>query len=112
MIIPGGEEDESSFDSYFEVWKEFEPLSFHMLNAISRQQANDQQFASVLDEATGVWLGGGQQNWLISRYGETLVEDKLHALLKRKGVIGGTSAGAAVMCVWCAGVVGARRLRK
>ncbi len=97
VIIPGGEEDESSFDSYFEVWKEFEPLSFHMLNAISRQQANDQAVCKCPGRGTGVWLGGGQQNWLISRYGETLVEDKLHALLKRKGVIGGTSAGAAVM---------------
>ena len=97
VIIPGGEEDESSFSSYFDVWKDFEPLSFHMLNATSREQANDSDFTSILDDATGVWLGGGQQNWLINRYSHTLVEDKLHALLKRKGVIGGTSAGAAVM---------------
>ena len=97
VIIPGGEEDETSFSSYFDVWKEHEPLSFHMLNATSREQANDSDFTSILDEATGVWLGGGQQNWLINRYAHTLVEDKLHALLKRKGVIGGTSAGAAVM---------------
>ena len=97
VIIPGGEEDESSFASYFDVWKDYEPLSFHMLNATSRDQANSDEFTSVLDEATGVWLGGGQQNWLINRYADTLVENKLHALLKRKGVIGGTSAGAAVM---------------
>jgi len=31
VIIPGGEEDESSFDSYFDVWKEFEPSTFHRL---------------------------------------------------------------------------------
>jgi cyanophycinase len=97
VIIPGGEEDESSFSSYFDVWKEYEPLTFHMLNASSRDQANDPDFTSILDEATGVWLGGGQQDWLISRYANTLVENKLHELLKRKGVIGGTSAGAAVM---------------
>jgi cyanophycinase len=97
VIIPGGEEDESSFSSYFDVWKEYEPLSFHMLNATSRDQANDSDFTSILDEATGVWLGGGQQDWLIKRYSHTLVEEKLHDLLKRKGVIGGTSAGAAVM---------------
>jgi len=97
VVIPGGEEDESSFSSYFDVWKEYEPLSFHMLNATSRDQANDSDFTRVLDEATGVWLGGGQQDWLINRYANTLVESKLHDLLKRKGVIGGTSAGAAVM---------------
>jgi len=97
VIIPGGEEDESSFDSYFDVWKEYEPSAFQMLNAASREQANDLNFTNMLDEATGVWLGGGQQNWLINRYANTLVENKLHALLKRKGVIGGTSAGAAVM---------------
>ena len=60
VIIPGGEEDESSFASYFDVWKDYEPLSFHMLNATSRDQANSDEFTSVLDEATGVWLGGGQ----------------------------------------------------
>jgi cyanophycinase len=97
VIIPGGEEDESSFASYFDVWKKFEPLTFHMLNAANRDQANDPDFTSILDEATGVWLGGGQQAWLINRYANTLVENKLHDLLKRKGVIGGTSAGAAVM---------------
>jgi len=97
VIIPGGEEDESSFSSYFDVWKEYEPLSFHMLNATSRDQANDSDFTSILNDATGVWLGGGQQDWLIKRYANTLVESKLHDLLKRKGVIGGTSAGAAVM---------------
>ena len=97
VIIPGGEEDDSSFESYYDVWKEFEPSTFHMLNATSREQANDSTFTGLLDEATGVWLGGGQQSWLINRYANTLVENKLHALLKRKGVIGGTSAGAAVM---------------
>lgn len=97
VLIPGVPEDESSYESYIEPWREFEPISVQMLCASSREQADDGHFASMLDDATGVWFGGGQQNWLMNRYSNTLVEHKLHEVLKRRGVVGGTSAGAAVM---------------
>ncbi len=97
VIIPGTLEDENSLEAYRAIWKEFKPQSFHILNASTRDQANDPEFTQALDDATGVWFGGGQQNWLMKLYGQTLVEEKLHRLLKRQGVIGGTSAGAAVM---------------
>jgi cyanophycinase len=44
-----------------------------------------------------VWLAGGDQTLLIEAYQGTAVERELHRLLARGGVIGGTSAGAAVM---------------
>jgi cyanophycinase len=97
VIIPGTQEDEDSLPSYYAVWKDFHPAAFHILNASSRDQANDPEFTKALDDATGVWFGGGQQNWLINLYANTLVEQKLRDVLKRQGVIGGTSAGAAVM---------------
>lgn len=97
VVIPATQEDESSLSSYLDVWKDYQPLTFNLLTAQNRQQANDAEYTSVLDQATGVWFGGGQQSWLISRYADTLVETKLRELLRRNGVIGGTSAGAAVM---------------
>jgi cyanophycinase len=61
------------------------------------EQANDPTFVKPIREATAVWLGGGDQSRLMAAYKGTLVEKELHALLERGGVIGGTSAGAAVM---------------
>jgi cyanophycinase len=68
-----------------------------LLHTRSRQQADDPAFVKPLTEATGVWFSGGDQSRLVDPYHGTLVERELHQLLARGGVIGGTSAGAAVM---------------
>jgi cyanophycinase len=47
--------------------------------------------------ATGVWLGGGDQEWLSATYSGTNIEREIKRLLERGGVVGGSSAGAAVM---------------
>jgi cyanophycinase len=44
-----------------------------------------------------VWLSGGDQSRLVAAYRGTQVERALQGVLARGGVIGGTSAGAAVM---------------
>jgi len=71
--------------------------SVTVLHTRSRDQANDPAFCAPLRDATGVWIGGGLQHRLELAYVGTQVERELHALLDRRGVIGGTSAGAAIM---------------
>lgn len=61
------------------------------------EQANDPEFISPLLTATAVWISGGQQSRLATSYAGTRVEIELVKLLERGGVIGGTSAGAAIM---------------
>lgn len=61
------------------------------------EQANDTAFVKPLTDATGVWFGGGDQSLLMAAYKGTAVERELQQVLARGGVIGGTSAGAAVM---------------
>jgi cyanophycinase len=68
-----------------------------LLHTRSHQQANDPAFVKPIAEATAVWLGGGDQVLLVAAYRGTAVEREFQALLKRGGVIGGTSAGAAAM---------------
>lgn len=53
--------------------------------------------AAQLRSATAVFLTGGDQVRLMKALAGTPVYKELHALLKRDGVISGTSAGAAVM---------------
>lgn len=78
-------------------WKGCGASSLSLLHTRSRDEANNDQFVQPLDQATGVWLSGGDQVFLTRAYLGTRVQKALNALLARGGVIGGTSAGAAVM---------------
>jgi cyanophycinase len=80
-----------------DLWKARGVASVQLLHTRSRDEANDPEFSLVLREATGVWVGGGDQLRLSQSYVDTEVERQLKALVARGGVIGGTSAGAAIM---------------
>jgi cyanophycinase len=64
---------------------------------LSRDEALRPESARLLDSATGVWFSGGDQSRLTAALAGTPVERAIHDLYGRGGVIGGTSAGAAVM---------------
>lgn len=72
-------------------------VNVELLHTRSRQEADTEGFAQRLRNATGVWITGGDQSRLMDAYQGTAVERELHRLLARGKVIGGTSAGAAVM---------------
>ncbi|HWB00308.1 MAG TPA: cyanophycinase, partial [Pirellulales bacterium] len=67
------------------------------LHTRDRATADDPEFVEPLTDATGVWIEGGDQEWLTAPYVNTLVETEMKALLARGGVVGGNSAGAACM---------------
>jgi cyanophycinase len=64
---------------------------------IDREQANTDSAARQLDGATGVWFVGGDQNRLIQVIRGTKTDAAIHARYAAGAVIGGTSAGAAVL---------------
>lgn len=99
LVIPTAHRvaDEPAVDAVLDLWKDKGAASVALFHTRSRERANDADFVRPLVEATGVWLGGGQQSLLTEAYLGTEVEQQLKALLDRGGVIGGTSAGAAVM---------------
>jgi cyanophycinase len=78
-------------------WKAQGVASVQLLHTRERAVANSPGFCKPLAEATAVWLSGGDQVNLENAYAGTAVEQELQKLLARGGVIGGTSAGAAVM---------------
>ena len=67
-----------------------------VLHTRDRMRADDPAFVAPLREATAVWFGGGDQHRLAAAYSGTRVEQEILALLERGGVVGGTSAGAAI----------------
>jgi len=64
---------------------------------ITREQATTDSVAKLLDGATGIWFGGGDQNRLAEVIKGTATERAIHRRYAAGAVIGGTSAGAAVM---------------
>ena len=60
-------------------------------------QANTDSVARLLADATGVWFVGGDQVKLIAALRGTKTDSAMHARYRAGAVIGGTSAGAAVM---------------
>jgi cyanophycinase len=81
----------------YNFWKSQDVASVVLLHAHRREEAERPEFALPLAQATGVWLGGGDQSLLAAMYHGTAVEKELLRVLGRGGVVGGTSAGASVM---------------
>jgi cyanophycinase len=64
---------------------------------INHAQAESDSIIKLLDGVTGVFFSGGDQSKLTAALLGTQVEKKLHQLYQDGAVLGGTSAGAAVM---------------
>ncbi|MEE2739504.1 MAG: cyanophycinase [Planctomycetota bacterium] len=88
--------DEGTRKELLGNWKHYSPASFKILHARSRTRSNERVFTAAIENATGVWISGGNQGRLAKVYSDTRVAEKLVELLQRGGVIGGTSAGAAI----------------
>ncbi|HEY1188923.1 MAG TPA: cyanophycinase [Gemmata sp.] len=100
VVIPtasANADDPKKADSFLAPWKELKPESVVLLHTRDAKKANDPAFTKPLTEATAVWFGGGDQSKLTAAYRGTLVEKELNKLHARGGLIGGSSAGAAVM---------------
>lgn len=78
-------------------WRQQPVASVAVLHTRSRDVADTPEFNRPLETATAVWFVGGHQDRLTDTYLGTLTEKMLRKVLGRGGVIGGTSAGAAIM---------------
>lgn len=61
-----------------------------------RQFANDPYVLWAVDSAEFVWIAGGDQSDYLNQWQGTALQQSLDAVIARGGVLGGTSAGAAV----------------
>jgi len=67
-----------------------------LLHTDDREIADSKAFTEPLKKARAVWVVGGRQWRLVDSYLNTRTEKELFAVLKRGGVIGGSSAGATI----------------
>jgi len=97
-IVVFGMASEDGLSAGEEKAQDFRKLGATALNVwADAAQANSDSVARLLDAATGVWFIGGDQVRLVKALGGTKTESAIHARYVAGAVIGGTSAGAAVM---------------
>jgi cyanophycinase len=63
----------------------------------SREVADSDAFIDIIKRARGIWFEGGRQYRVMEAYGGTKTERAFADVLARGGVIGGSSAGMAVL---------------
>lgn len=111
VFLPGARREVNSQDEdTFEAqWSSImaDGVPFSVLHADNQEpeftsvadadEADEEDFVRPLKNAMGVFLPGGRQWRLVDAYKYTRTEEELWNVLKRGGVIAGTSAGAAVM---------------
>jgi cyanophycinase len=99
VVVPTASElaDAPGTEDVLAPWVELGAESVVLLHTRSRERANDPAFAEPLLQASGVWFGGGDQSRITEVYLGTACERGFRGVLERNGVLGGTSAGAAIM---------------
>ncbi|MCH8331233.1 MAG: Type 1 glutamine amidotransferase-like domain-containing protein, partial [Bacteroidetes bacterium] len=92
ILIPTAMEDQHMdtvrFRTYYESMGAKNLMILHTRDV---NESNERSFYSIINDAGGVWFYGGRQWRLADSYLNTKVHDALNDLLKRGGVIGGSS---------------------
>lgn len=98
VVIPtAGTQEEFGDDWYFKrIVNNVGVNTLTVLHTRNPKEANTDSFVEPLKNATGIWFTGGRQWRLVDAYMNTKVVDECWSLLKRGGIIGGSSAGATI----------------
>ena len=97
VVFPmASSEPAESGQSMVEEFKNFgvKDVEYHVLN---REQALKEENAKILDNVGCVYFTGGSQRRLTAALLNTPIHQRLLKIYEEGGIIGGTSAGAAVM---------------
>ncbi len=97
VVIPAIDPAPGTEDNWLAPWRSVGATHVEFCNAPDRATANTARFCAALNQATGVWFSGGYQDLLAARYVDTAVQKCLQEVLCRNGVVGGCSAGAAIL---------------
>jgi len=104
IVVPtaGGNKDRDgkwrTYDEHEIIapWVALGATNVHMLHTHDPKEADTEEFAKTLRDASAVWFNGGRQWNCVDSYANTLTDREFHNVLARGGVIGGSSAGATI----------------
>jgi cyanophycinase len=97
VVIPSYDATPNEEREIIREWRQRKVANVDVARCRTRGDTASDLLIRKIRNATAVWFTGGQQKITAEYYPGTAVEEELHSLLERGGVIGGTSAGAAIM---------------
>ena len=98
VIASASQDPEIQEELYVDAFRRLGAGTARPLRLDSRAQANDAAVVAALSSATGVFFTGGDQQRITTVIGGTQADSALQALLQAGAIVlGGTSAGAAMM---------------
>jgi cyanophycinase len=96
-ILPTASQDERTGPAYHGIFSDFEAESVDILPLFQPEDADDKEAVQILNNATGIFLTGGDQNKILSVLQDSPALEAIRNAHLRGAVIGGTSAGAAAL---------------
>lgn len=84
-------------DDYLRVFERLGVEDVRIVDTVEREDASSSTYLEAIEKATGVFFTGGNQARITSVLKDTDIDKLLHKRLGEGIVIGGTSAGAAMM---------------
>jgi cyanophycinase len=99
VIIPAASTQAvAAGEFYHSLFQKMGAARVDVVHAHSRQDAQDEANLTPLQDATGIFLTGGNQVRLATLLGGTLLGDMIHQCSDTGVVVAGTSAGASILC--------------
>ncbi len=84
-------------DNYIRIFERLGAEDVRVVDTVEREDAENPSALEAIEKATGVFFTGGDQARIISRIKDTKLDEAIHKRYQEGIVVGGTSAGAAMM---------------
>jgi cyanophycinase len=84
-------------ENYIRVFERFGAEDVRIIDTVQREDASSASYLEAIDKATGVFFTGGDQARITSILKDTELDTAIHKRYQEGIVVGGTSAGAAMM---------------
>jgi cyanophycinase len=84
-------------DDYLYLFKRLGAKSVEVVHTECREDAEREESRRIIEQATGIFFTGGDQSRIVDFIKGTPLDDAIHKRHAEGAVIGGTSAGAAMM---------------
>ena len=84
-------------DNYIRVFERLGAEDVRVLDTQTPEDANNPEYLEAIEQASGIFFTGGDQARIISCLNDTKLDAAMHKRYSEGIIIGGTSAGAAMM---------------
>jgi cyanophycinase len=97
VLTAATSEPEASGKTYIEVFERLGAADVRVVDTRDRQDAEKPEGVNAIAQATGIFFTGGDQARIVRAIKDTILDDAIRKRYKEGAVVGGTSAGAAMM---------------